>query len=54
LHKPIQTNENNVNNVRHETNRTFRNKRREYLKEKKLMSWKASVGTKISETDREE
>jgi hypothetical protein len=32
---PSQTNEDNLNNIRHETSRTFRNKSRKYLKERK-------------------
>jgi hypothetical protein len=31
---PSQTNGDNLNNIRHETTRTSRNKEREYLKEK--------------------
>jgi hypothetical protein len=34
LQNPSQTNGDNLNNVRHETSRTFRNKKRKYLKEK--------------------
>jgi hypothetical protein len=34
LQIPSQTNGDNLKNVRHETSRTFRNKKREYLKEK--------------------
>jgi hypothetical protein len=39
----------NQDNVRREASRTFRNKRREYLKEK-LMTLKRAVRTKICET----
>jgi hypothetical protein len=34
LQNPSQTNGDNLNNVRCETNRTFRNRKREYLKDK--------------------
>jgi hypothetical protein len=34
LQNPSQTNRDNLQNVRHETNRTFRNKKREHLKGK--------------------
>jgi hypothetical protein len=34
LQNPSQTNKDNLNNVRCETSRTFRNKKRQYLKEK--------------------
>jgi hypothetical protein len=34
LQNPSQTNEGNLNSVRRETSRTFRKKKREYLKEK--------------------
>jgi hypothetical protein len=44
-----QTNGNNVNNVRRETNRTFRNEKREYLKEE-VNELETSSKTKISET----
>jgi hypothetical protein len=48
LQNPSQINGDNLNTVRRETNRTFREKR-EYLKEK-LMSLKQRVRTKTSET----
>jgi hypothetical protein len=35
LQNPSKTNGDNLNNVRHETRRTFRKKKRNYLKEKK-------------------
>jgi hypothetical protein len=47
-----ETNGDNLENVRHETSRTFMNKRREYLKQK-LMSLKQTVRTKISEAYKE-
>jgi hypothetical protein len=34
LQNPTAINEDNLNNVRHETSRYFRNKKREYLKDK--------------------
>jgi hypothetical protein len=34
LQNPSQINGNNLQNLRHETNRTFRNKKRKYLKGK--------------------
>jgi hypothetical protein len=34
LHDPSEINEDNLNNVRHETSRYFRNKKREYQKDK--------------------
>jgi hypothetical protein len=34
LQNPNQTNGDNLQNLRHETSRTFRNKKREYLKDK--------------------
>jgi len=34
LHSPSQMHGDNLNNVRHEASTTFRNKKREYLKEK--------------------
>jgi hypothetical protein len=34
LQNPSETNGDNLNNVRHETSRTFRNKTREHMKEK--------------------
>jgi hypothetical protein len=49
LQNPSQANGDNVNNVRRETSRTCRNKKREYLKEK-IVSLKQSVRTKIPET----
>jgi hypothetical protein len=36
LQNPSQTNGDNLNNVRRETSRNFGNKKREYLKEKKI------------------
>jgi hypothetical protein len=48
LQNPSQINGDNLNNVRYETSRTFRNKKREYLKER--MSFKQTVRTKISKT----
>jgi hypothetical protein len=39
----------NLNNVGHEASRHFRNRRREYLKEK-LMSLQQTVRTRTSET----
>jgi len=34
LRNPCHTNGDDLNNVKHETGRTFRSKKREYLKEK--------------------
>jgi hypothetical protein len=34
LQDPSEINEDNLNNVRHEASRHFRNKKREYLKDK--------------------
>jgi hypothetical protein len=34
LQDPSETNKDNLNNVRHEASRYFRNKKREYLKDK--------------------
>jgi methionine synthase I (cobalamin-dependent) len=48
LQNSTGTNGDNLNNVRHETCRTFRNNLREYLKEK-IMILKQTVGTKISD-----
>jgi len=48
LQNPSQTSGDNLNNVRHETSRTFRNKKREYLKEK--INELETNRTKISET----
>jgi hypothetical protein len=48
LQNPSQTSGDNLNNVRHETGRTFRNKKREYLKEK--INELETNRTKISET----
>jgi hypothetical protein len=48
LQNPSETNEDNLNSVRHETNRIFRAEKSKYLKEK-LMSFKQTVRTKISE-----
>jgi len=47
LQNPSQTNGDNLNNVRCETNRTFRDEKREYVT--KLISLKQTVRTK-SET----
>jgi hypothetical protein len=44
----------NLNNKRRETTRYFRNKRRQYLKEKKLMSLQRTVKTRTLETCIEE
>jgi hypothetical protein len=48
LQNPNQTNEDNTNNVRRETSRTFR-KMRQYVREKST-SLKQTLRTKISET----
>jgi 2-oxoglutarate dehydrogenase complex dehydrogenase (E1) component-like enzyme len=48
LQNPNQTNEDNLNNVRRETGRTLRNKKREYQKEK--INELETKRTKISET----
>jgi hypothetical protein len=39
-----------MSNVRSEASRHFRNKKREYLKEKNVMSLLLTEGTRISET----
>jgi len=49
LQNPRQTNGDNVNNLRREASRTFKNKMREFMEEK-LMSSKQTVRTRISET----
>jgi hypothetical protein len=49
LQNPSQTNEENMNDVRRETNRTFREKGRNIGK-KKLMCLKQSVKIKVSDT----
>jgi hypothetical protein len=48
LQNPIQINGDNLQNLRHETSRTSRNKKREYLKGK-IMKLKLIIKTKISE-----
>jgi hypothetical protein len=48
LQNTSQTNGDNLNNLRHETSRTFRNKKRVYLKEK--MNRLGTNRTKISES----
>jgi ribosomal protein S8 len=53
LQNPSQANGDNPNNAICETNRTSTNKKREYLKGKKLMSFKQTVGTKVTETYKE-
>jgi hypothetical protein len=54
LQNPSEINGDNLNNVRHEASRHFRNKKREYLKDKKLMSLLRSVRKRTSETRIEE
>jgi hypothetical protein len=49
LPNPSEISGDNLNNAGRGSNRTFRNKRREYSKEK-LMSLKQTIRTKISET----
>jgi hypothetical protein len=49
LQDPSEINEDNLNNVRHEASRYFRNKKREYLKEI-LMSLQQTAKTRTSET----
>jgi hypothetical protein len=44
LQNPEQTNRDNLQNVRHETSRIFRKKKREHLKGK-IMSWKLIIKT---------
>jgi hypothetical protein len=53
LRDPSEINGNNLNNVRREANRYFRNKKRDYLKTK-LMSLQQTVRTRTSETCIEE
>jgi DNA anti-recombination protein RmuC len=48
LKNPNQSNEDNMNNIRHEASRHFRNKKKEYLKA--IMNFKQTVRTRISET----
>jgi hypothetical protein len=48
LPDPKEINEDNLNNIRREANRYFRNKKREYLKDK--MSLQQTVRTRTSET----
>ena len=49
LQDSSQSNEDDLNNVRREAGRYFRNKKKEYLK-KKLMNLKLRVRSKISGT----
>jgi hypothetical protein len=49
LQNPSETNGDNMNNVRHENSRTFRNKKREFLKEK-INELETSSKNKKSET----
>jgi hypothetical protein len=49
LQDPSEINGDNLNNVRREASRHFRNKKREYLKTK-LMSLQRIVRTRTSET----
>jgi hypothetical protein len=46
LQNPLQTNGDNLNNVRYKTSRLLRKRKRDHLKEK-LMSLKYTVRTKI-------
>jgi hypothetical protein len=48
LQNPSQTNEDNLNNVKHEARRTFRNRKQEYMKEN--INELEINRTKISET----
>jgi hypothetical protein len=48
LQNPSQINGDNLQNLRRETSRIFRNKKRKYLKGK-LMNWKLIIKTKILE-----
>jgi hypothetical protein len=50
LQNPSQVNGDNLDNVRHEASRTFRTKKREYLKKTELMSLKQTVRIRILET----
>jgi len=50
LQSPEQANRDNLNKVRREISRTFRNKRREYMKDKINELLKQTVRTRISET----
>jgi len=49
MHNPSRTSRNNLNNVRRETSRYFKNKEMEYVKEK-LMNFKERVRTEILDT----
>jgi hypothetical protein len=53
LQDPSEINVDNLNNVRREASRYFRNKKREYLKDK-IMSLQQMVRTRTSETGIEE
>jgi hypothetical protein len=49
LQDPSETNRDNLNNVRHEVSRYFRNKKRQYLKEK-INELETNSKTRTSET----
>ena len=49
IHDPSRSNVYNLNNVRHDASRHFRNKKKAYLKAK-IENWKVTVRSTISGT----